>query len=369
MRGRDVICLVSAAFAAGALGLGFTRLVPDRPPPAQSVMPEREPEPEADLPAPVRARADVSSADLEAAGAIARETQGGHWNREAIERVRSLLHERSRPQAIEILALAGIDRVTARQLRPVYSSSALYRLRIGNLTLLTLSFVRVGTADWELTPESFENLRLPFHATLPSPLQPPPSLGAGRGRYERCEAIGRHRFVSDHEALALRCTLEFRGQRFVITTSEDLLRDDWSFADRIDTSLSNIPTAHLALIKEIVLDPGDHPSRPANASTSWDGTRVNMFLCGMGKRVPQQQLDGTTAHEFGHVVSLQQSDALWIRWEAAIRADKLGVSMYGLTNRYEDFAETYVLYLGGGARDRETRARYPGRFAILDTLF
>ena len=69
----------------------------------------------------------------------------------------------------------------------------------------------------------------------------------------------------------------------------------------------------------MVLDPGEHPDGKANATTSWDGTRVNMFLCGAGKKVPQEQLDRTTAHELGHVVSLQQDDlGGWCRTILAI---------------------------------------------------
>ena len=94
-----------------------------------------------------------------------------------------------------------------------------------------------------------------------------------------------------------------------------------------------------------------------------------MFLAGAGKDVKQENLDRTTAHEFGHVLSGHQDDRFWWRWSAAITADKLGVSAYGMTNMHEDFAETYVLYLGGGRTDVQARKSYPARFALMDTLF
>ena len=124
-------------------------------------------------------------------------------------------------------------------------------------------------------------------------------------------------------------------------------------------------------MKEIVLDPGNDPGGIAGAFSSPDGT-VNIYFSDSGPSVAQTRINETTAHEFGHEVSFQamKTDAkFWENWDQAIKDDKAAISRYGLTNNREDFAETYVLYLGGGSTDAATRARYSHRFTIMDTLF
>jgi hypothetical protein len=313
---------------------------------------------------------DASSEDLEAAGAIASETERTYWDHDAWGRIRTLLGGRRRLEIQRVLELADIDTASARLLARFLALRAVsFEERVGKRLLMRPVFVRIGAAPWELTAESRANFALPFHPKLVAPLTPPPSLGFARGQYERCEAIGRFRFASGQSVPALRCVLRFRSHQLHITTSADLLRDDWSMADHVDQALSLIAAEHLRLVEEIVLDPGDHPSGNVAANTSWDGTRINMFLFGAGKAVKQEELDDITVHEVGHVVSLQQSDWLWFRWDAAMADDKLGVSTYGMTNRVEDFAESYQLFVSGGRTDATTRAKYPARFAILDSLF
>jgi hypothetical protein len=349
MRGRGLFPLVSAALCL-VTGCAEESIREEPPPPP----PE---------PPPV-----VLSPEQQDAAAVARETEGGRWDRDAIARVRTLLRERSPTDATNVMLLAGFERSSARQIGRIFSSRH-FDEWVGKRALIMPSFLRIGVGAWELTPESALNLRLPFHPKLPGVLAPPASLGPAKGTYERCESIGRRRYVSAIFADSLRCTLGFRGHRFHLVTSKDLLREDWSFADRVDRALSNVPPEHLALVRQIVIDPGDDPTRSISASTSWDGTEVSLFLAGAGRDVKQESLDRTTAHEVGHVVSLQQEEPFWVRWDAAIVADKLGVSMYGMTNRREDFAEAYELYLGGGRSDATTRARHANRFAIIDSLF
>lgn len=129
-----------------------------------------------------------------------------------------------------------------------------------------------------------------------------------------------------------------------------------------------VPASHLALVEELSIDPGDHPRHHAG-QTSWDGRTIHLYLAGVGVRVPQERLDQTTAHEIGHVISLQQGDTFWARWSHAIAQDLVGVSTYGLTNPYEDFAETYLLFLGSGPLRNLMATRYPARFAEMQSLF
>jgi hypothetical protein len=303
------------------------------------------------------------------AGQLANETAGGRWDRDAVARVRALLRGWPATNASKVLRLAGFARPLASKLAFLFNApEAVYDERVGRRTLLTFGFVKIGAADWELTPETRANLALSFHPRLSAPLAPDLADGPAKGDYQRSEALGPLRFASGAVASALRFSLAFRGHAIAVTTSEDLLRDDGAFADRIDLALSNVPAAHVRLIDELVIDPGEHPNRRVAASTAPDGARVHMFLSGAGRDVSQSDLDETTMHEFGHVVSLRQADGFWERWNAARIADRIGVSRYGLTNLHEDFAEAYVLYLGGGARDAAVRARHPNRFAILDAL-
>jgi hypothetical protein len=318
-------------------------------------------------PAPVREQAPppLDPADAKDAGAIANETMRGTWDRAAIERIRARLKERSLADAKRVFGIAGFEAKTANALGAAFGGSdKMYETKVGRRTLLVLGFVKIGAGDWEMTPETLENWRLPHHPRLPSRLAP---VGAPvRGQYERCDDVGEVRFDSHEVAQALRCTLVFREHRFALTIASDLMRVDGSFADRIDATLSNIPAAHLARVREIVLDPGD---RPDGVIATAQGTRINLFLAGAGKDVPQTQLDATTAHEVGHVISAQRDAGFWERWSAAIARDRLFVSRYAQTDEHEDFAETYLLYLGGGRANAEARARFSRRFAILDSVF
>lgn len=307
--------------------------------------------------------------DADAAREIAAETEGGRWDREAIPRIRARLRGRSRRSATDVLVHAGFEERSAKVLAGLFrGSDAYFAYRVGDRRLLVPTFERNEVGAWTTTLDFMATLVLPFHPKLPSPLVPPPGRALTRGNYEGCEGIGRHRYESAVFSESLRCTLRFRGHRFHLTTSTELLRDDWSFADRIDHALSNIPEAHLALVERIVIDPGEHP-KGHSATTSVDGTEVTMFLAGAGKQVKQATLDETTAHELGHVLSDHQDERFWWRWYEAMSTDKVGVSAYGMTNAHEDFAEAYVLYLGGGSRGELSRRTYAARFRILDALF
>jgi hypothetical protein len=152
--------------------------------------------------------------------------------------------------------------------------------------------------------------------------------------------------------------------------SEDLLEDP-DLMDRIEAALSVIPLNHVNLVRTLVLDPGNDPGGEAIATAARDGT-VNFYFSGAGPHVPQADLNRTAVHEFGHLVSYQAESSaadFWTNWEQAIADDGIGISRYGFTNKFEDFAESYVLYLSGGHTDRPTRTRYSHRFTIMDGLF
>ncbi len=320
--------------------------------------------------APLGSASALDDRDREVIEALAKITERGLWERDDVARVRGLLEGRKATDARALLERAGIGRRSSLRLAMTMTAPAeRYDSQMGARTLLVLRFLRLGAADWELTDETRENMRLPFHPRAAWSFATLAPKDGVAGVYERCESIGRHRFASATFTDALSCSFRFRQHRFRVTTATEVLRNDASFADRLDHALSVLPPEHLALVKDIVIDPGDHPRNSYAAQTSSDGTLVNLYLSGAGAKVPQATLDETTVHELGHVVSLHQDGAFWERWDAAIARDGVGVSMYGLTNRYEDFAETYVLYLGSGPLRSVVGARHPARFAEMAALF
>lgn len=79
-------------------------------------------------------------------------------------------------------------------------------------------------------------------------------------------------------------------------------------------------------------------------------------------------------HETGHTASLaawgEVSDARWNPWRDAVKSDGMAVSKYGKDSTYEDFAESWALYVPvvGTRRENEVRALIPERCKLMDTL-
>ena len=102
---------------------------------------------------------ELSDVDIVVAAIIEREIAHGHWDHAAIERVHQILRHRGTASAKRILRLAELSEETTKILRQPFSApDAIYGRNIGDLTLLTLSFVKVGVDAWNLTPESKELL-------------------------------------------------------------------------------------------------------------------------------------------------------------------------------------------------------------------
>jgi len=293
--------------------------------------------------------------------------------------MRTLLRNMSVSEAVTFLRSAGIGETSAKLIAKEFTSDLppslkdfeekSYKERVGKATLLKLTFQR-NADQWELTSESQENLALPWH---PKAIQPLTPVGGRteQGKLTLSTSISAFKFASGLTKPASRISVTFRGSSMSLVIADELIASDWSLLDRIEMALSVVPAKHVALIRELVIDPGNDPGGFAIANASRDGT-VNMFLNGAGQQVPQANLNETAAHEVGHLVSFQaeKKDAsFWSQWDSAIESDRIGVSRYGLTDHLEDFAEAYVLYLSGGSTNAPTRARYSHRFALLDKLF
>jgi len=297
-------------------------------------------------------------------------TADGVWQHLDFRIVRSLLGGMNRAAAATFLQSAGYEPVSAGLIAGEFTrSERSYRSQVEERRNLTLTFQRNGE-QWALTTASRENLALPWHPTLVQPLAPVREGADTRVAPTMSTTVASHTFASGRTTRADQLTYQFGRYTFTLILSEDLYEDDTLFF-RVEDALSVIPDAHLRLLRRLILDPGNDPGGTAIANAARDGT-VNIYFSGAGPRVPQRRLNATTAHEFGHLVSFQAEDNqenFWDSWEQAMDDDPIGISRYGFTNKLEDFAEAYVLYLSGGRTERAVRARYSHRFRILDTLF
>jgi hypothetical protein len=80
-------------------------------------------------------------------------------------------------------------------------------------------------------------------------------------------------------------------------------------------------------------------------------------------------------HETGHVSSLaawgdSEDDERWKPWRDAMASDGMAVSQYAKKTIFEDFAESWALYVPslGTPRKNEIRALIPARCKLMDTL-
>jgi hypothetical protein len=297
-------------------------------------------------------------------------TESGTWWPVDFTRIHDLLKGLDKVSGAQLLQACGIGATSAAALAIEFTKPGpFFENSVGNKTLLKLSFENTGGV-WELTARSRNDLALPWHPTLASPLMPVGGT-VTRGNYTASESIGRFTFASKTVADASKLSGTFNGNSLEVVAADELLSKDVTLLDRIDAALSVVPPKHAALIRKLVMDPGNDPGGLAIANSARNGT-VNMFFNGAGVQVPQASLNDTTAHEVGHLVSFAQEKkepGFWQGWEKAMNEDPGGVSRYGFTNELEDFAETYVLYLSGAGADKAKRSLHPKRFAILDKVF
>jgi len=81
-------------------------------------------------------------------------------------------------------------------------------------------------------------------------------------------------------------------------------------------------------------------------------------------------------HEVAHSISFEYyglppyAASDWQPWADAIAKDGAAVSMYAMTDRGEDFAETMSVYMQvlGKPAEAQVRAIFPNRFSLLDNI-
>jgi hypothetical protein len=154
--------------------------------------------------------------------------------------------------------------------------------------------------------------------------------------------------------------------------------------DDVAKSLAALPPASLALVKEVVVNPGQNPddaywekkyAMPGFRSYMTAGKEGIVNIYPTTSAQSQTILEMSMIHETGHVLSNSNwgdslDDKRWQGWKDAVAKDGVVPSAYGKSSLKEDFAETLVIYMNvkGTPREAEMRALMPERFKIIDQL-
>lgn len=179
-------------------------------------------------------------------------------------------------------------------------------------------------------------------------------------------------------------TLGLDGRLVRVVTPASTSPDDGQFHTAVDLArgLASLPRAVRALVDELVIEPKRNPE-DATWAALWGDPLMRSYMTAGGGRVTvyptlgrasQAQLDGSIAHEAGHLLSDARFGAVggagWGVWSEARARDVIAPSHYGLRAENEDFAESFHLYVRtvGTSAGEELRALMPARWVILDGL-
>lgn len=276
-------------------------------------------------------------------------TGDGAWDNVEFRTIRSLLQPLGRDTARQLLVTAGFERFTADQLAKQFTATESdYRQRM---------------------PQEIRFRRDGRNFVLVTPMFPEvPAAGASPGVALRhvgtAMDLGDYTFSSGVTAKADRQIVEIRGRQvpMIRPNREDDFGMRFAALISANDGLAPVPPHHIALIQRIVLDPGERQDAAADAGR--DGTVTLYWASAAGGREGQRIM----VHETGHLVSYRAdstSTDFWTRWNKAAQDDNAAVSVYGTTNRWEDFAEAYLMFV---ANRSAARTQFPHRSAILDPL-
>jgi hypothetical protein len=256
-----------------------------------------------------------------------------------------------------LLEEAGLDHASADLLvNKLFASQA---TSVSDLELLEIHFVQNGT-QWSLAENSKYDLSLPWHPLL---LSTPPAAAPNRTvKYSAASVVSGYQFHSGTKADAnkIEASLGELSIDVFIPVNVGLGQD--AILNELRDRLVRVPLNDAKLIKTIELDPARDPGGSWTAAES---------VVEQGKII---MYDGRTAelgtfmHEVGHHVAFAQGKTfLPTTWEAAVKKDGVGISMYGFNGLDDDFAESYMFYQGA-KNNLDARKRYPNRFAVLDSI-
>jgi hypothetical protein len=147
--------------------------------------------------------------------------------------------------------------------------------------------------------------------------------------------------------------------------------------------LEHLPRSVLAQIKTIRLNPKRNPWDAYWKKEKKQKTFQSFMTSGAAGNVeiypgsPEDAAyrDISIAHETGHVVSQRawgdnNWGKRWAPWRKAMKDDGISVSTYAKTDAYDDFAESWALWVTtrGTPREPEVRALIPHRVALMEPL-
>jgi hypothetical protein len=257
-------------------------------------------------------------------------TGDGAWSSLEFPAIRALLQPLGRTAAKQLLQAAGFnDSDVADQLAKQFTASdADYGQRMPQ----EIRFRRAGNNFALVTPM---NPVVPAAAV---------TTAVALRHIDTPTDIGDLTFRSGLTAPADRQVVEIRGRQIPVVRpnrEDDLLLRAGGIIMAND-GLAPVPAHHLALIRQINVDPGTRQDAAADAGR--DGV-VTMYY---GSATGGVEAVRVMVHEVGHLVSFQAASAnaaFWTQWNQAARDDDAAVSLYGTTNQLEDFAESYLMYI------------------------
>jgi hypothetical protein len=154
--------------------------------------------------------------------------------------------------------------------------------------------------------------------------------------------------------------------------------------DEIAKSLAALPPGSRAVVKEVVVNPGQNPDdaywekvygTPGFRSYMTAGKEGVVNIYPTSSAQSQTVLENSMVHETGHALSKLKwgddlNDPRWQPWKDAVAKDGIVPSRYGKNSLNEDFAETLVIYMNvkGTPAEAEMRALMPERFKLIDEL-
>jgi hypothetical protein len=277
-------------------------------------------------------------------------TGDGAWSSLEFPKIRALLQPLGRSAAKKLLVDSGFEDSTADQLAKQFTASnADYSQRMPQ----DIRFRRDGKK---------------FVLDVPSEVEPPKATGAPPVTIKfvgDATPVGDYNFKSGVTAPADRQLVDVQGRQIPMirpNRDEDLLLRFGALIN-VNNGLSPVPTQHIALIRQIVVDPG--VLQDAAADAGYDGV-VTLYwgTAGGGPQEPQRVM----VHEVGHLVSFKAGNSdpsFWNTWQTAAKDDDAAVSLYGTTNRLEDFAEAYLMFI---MKQSAAKTQFPHRSAIIAAL-
>ncbi len=148
--------------------------------------------------------------------------------------------------------------------------------------------------------------------------------------------------------------------------------------------LKHLPRSVLTQIKTVRLNPKRNPEdaywktekkQKTFQSFMTSGADGNVEIYPTSPEPDAAYRDISIAHETGHVVSQRawgenSLGSRWAPWRKAMKADVISVSAYAKTDAYDDFAESWALWVTarGTLREPDVRALIPHRVALMEPL-